>query len=353
MKARRQNQTSLGRAVACSVFGSYKLLGRLAAPLIRSYLKGRQERGREDPERLAERFGKAGVARPEGPLLWIHGASVGEAQSALPLIERLRRDWPGFSILMTTGTVTSARLMAERLPAGVIHQYVPVDLPSAVTGFLDHWRPEIGVIIESEFWPNLLRTAAARGTKLVLLNGRISSASYRGWRRARPLIAELLSGFSLIMARSPEDREHLAALGAQQVSSLGNLKASAAPLSAEPAELARLEKAMGERPRWLAASTHPGEDRLAGEIHVALRDRFPKLFEGRLHQLLAPPPYLFDREAAQKVIKSKKRVSSDRQPDSFPLTIAILKNAGEQQTQNFTSRYSTKVEHTLHAQQRR
>lgn len=286
MKERPQAQSPvgpLGRAFAASVFGGYKLLGRLTAPLIRSYLKGRQERGREDPERLAERFGQAGAARPDGPLLWIHGASVGEAQSALPLIERLRRDWPDFSILITTGTVTSARLMSERLPAGVIHQYVPVDLPSAVTAFLDHWRPEIGVIIESEFWPNLLRTAAARGTKLVLLNGRISSASYRGWRRARPLIADLLSGFSLIMARSPEDREHLAALGARQVSSPGNLKASAPALSADASELVRLKKMMDQRPIWLAASTHPGEDRVAGEIHVALRDRFPKLLT-----LLAP-----------------------------------------------------------------
>lgn len=273
----------LGRALARGVFAAYRGLGVLATPAVRHYLNKRRERGREDPARMDERFGRPGVARPAGPLIWIHGASVGEAQSALPLIDRLRRDWPGFNILITTGTVTSARLMAERLPAGVIHQFVPVDLPGAVDRFLAHWRPELGLIIESEFWPNLLRRAAARGTRLVLLNGRISPASYRGWRRARPVIAELLAGFSLVLARSPEDQEHLAALGAGAVTCPGNLKAAAAPLGADPAELARLETALGGRPRWLAASTHPGEDRTAGEIHRALRDRLPKLLT-----LLAP-----------------------------------------------------------------
>src|SRR3546814_12929209 len=98
---------------------------------------------------------------------------------------------------MTSGTVTSARLMSQRLPAGTIHQYVPVDLPGAVAGFLDHWRPDIGLIVESEFWPNLLRGAAARGTRLVLLNGRISAESCRGWERAKPLIASLLDCFEI------------------------------------------------------------------------------------------------------------------------------------------------------------
>ncbi len=267
----------LGRSFAQAVFTCYRLLGTPAAPLIRNYLKRRLERGREDPQRMHERFGKASIARPAGPLLWIHGASVGEAQSALPLLERLRQDWPAVSILITTGTVTSARLMAERLPEGVIHQFVPVDLSGAVGRFLDHWHPNLGLIIESEFWPNLLRMAAARGTRLVLLNGRISPESYRGWRRLRPLAADLLSNFSLIMARSPEDHEHLVALGAGEVLSLGDLKAAAPPLSADPAELERLTAAMAGRPRWLAASTHPGEDLAAGETHRALRDRLPKL----------------------------------------------------------------------------
>lgn len=263
--------------IAEAVFGGYFLLGRLGAPLVRHYLKRRLKRGREEAARLGERLGRPGLARPAGPLLWIHGASVGEAQSALPLIERLRRDWPRFAILMTSGTVTSARLMGERLPAGVIHQYVPVDLPGAAAAFLDHWRPDIGLVIESEFWPNLLRGAAARGTRLVLLNGRVSANSYRGWGRARPVITSLLACFTLVMARSPEDRDRLVGLGADPVLSPGNLKAAAAPLSADATELARLQAELGSRPRWLAASTHPGEERMVGEVQRVLKGRVPGL----------------------------------------------------------------------------
>jgi len=269
--------------VAAAAFGGYALLGRLAAPLVHRYLRRRLAQGREEAGRLGERLGKAGVARPDGPLVWIHGASVGEAQSALPLIERLRRDWPGFTILMTSGTVTSAKLMGQRLPAGAIHQYVPVDLPGAVAPFLDHWRPDVGLVIESEFWPNLLRGAAAHGTRLALLNGRVSADSYRGWGRAKPIIEELLGCFALVTARSPEDRDRLLGLGAHPVLSLGDLKAAAPPLMADAAELAGLQAQLEGRPRWLAASTHPGEERIAGETQRALRGRLPGLIT-----LLAP-----------------------------------------------------------------
>jgi 3-deoxy-D-manno-octulosonic-acid transferase len=188
---------------------------------------------------------------------------------------------------MTSGTVTSAKLMAERLPAGAIHQYVPVDLPHAVAAFLAHWRPDVGLIIESEFWPNLLRAAADRGTRLALLNGRVSADSYRGWGRAKPIIEELLGCFALVTARSPEDRDRLLGLGAHPVLSpvlsLGDLKAAAPPLMADTAELARLQAQLEGRPRWLAASTHPGEERIAGETQRALRGRLPGIIT-----LLAP-----------------------------------------------------------------
>lgn len=269
--------SGLGRLCAATAFGGYALLGRLAAPLVRRYLRRRLARGKEDPLRFGERLGEASVARPPGPLIWIHGASVGETQSALPLIERLRRDRPGFAILVTSGTVTSAELLAERLPAGVIHQYVPVDLPGAVAAFLDHWRPEIGLFVDSEFWPNLLRGAAARGTRLVLVNGRVSADSYGGWRRTLPLIKDLLGCFALVLARTPEDRERLLGLGAREVACPGDLKAAAPPLRADAGELARLEALLGSRPRWLAASTHAGEEKMIGATHRALKPHIPGL----------------------------------------------------------------------------
>ncbi|WP_420349351.1 3-deoxy-D-manno-octulosonic acid transferase [Pelagibius sp.] len=270
---RKETGGGLGSLGARAAYGGYALLGTLATPLVQALLRRRVARGREDPLRIGERLGRAGLARPEGRVVWLHAASVGEAVSLLPLIERLRTDRPDLNLLMTSGTVTSARLMRDRLPTGVIHQFVPVDLPAAVHRFLDHWRPALGLMVESEFWPNLIHMSAAAGTELVLLNGRVSPASHRSWRRVRPLIAELLRHFSIVMARSPRDLAHLQDLGAINASCPGDLKAAAPPLSAEPASLAAMRTAIGERPVWLAGSTHAGEDEIAGAVHKALSDR--------------------------------------------------------------------------------
>ena len=218
--------------MAGGIFVAYRLFSAAATPLVRRHLRQRVARGREDPARLAERFGHAGVARPPGPLVWVHGASVGESLSALPLVDGIREGWPGLNLLMTTGTVTSARLMAERLPEGVIHQYLPVDLPAAVGRFLAHWRPALGLMVESEFWPNLLLQARAGGVDLALVNGRVSGGSYASWRRFRPLIGHLLRQFSITLAQSREDQAHLRDLGAADPLRLGNLKFAAPPLAA-------------------------------------------------------------------------------------------------------------------------
>ena len=267
----------LGSQAAKAAFTLYRLAAASAAPLVRRHLRQRMARGREDPARLEERLGRSGLQRPPGPLVWIHGASVGEALSALPLIGRIREDWPSLNLLMTTGTVTSARLMAKRLPPGVIHQYAPVDLPGAVGRFLDHWEPALGLIIESEFWPNLLTLAHKRGVELALVNGRISGGSFTAWTRARPLIAHLLGLFSLILAQSREDEAHLRRLGARDPRRLGNLKFAAPPLACDETELSTLRRTIGGRPCWLAASTHPGEDEIAAEAHTALAAAHPGL----------------------------------------------------------------------------
>jgi 3-deoxy-D-manno-octulosonic-acid transferase len=263
--------------VADGVLGLYRLVGRAGRPLVRGHLRRRAERGREDAGRLGERFGHAGRERPEGPLVWFHGASVGESLSALPLIGRVREAWPGLNLLVTTGTVTSAKLLAERLPEGVIHQYIPIDLPTEVGRFLDHWRPDLGLLIESELWPNLLTAAHQRAVELILVNGRMSKASYKSWRRLPPVIRRLLTLFSLTLAQTPENQRHFKELGAVDPQCLGNLKFAAPPLSADAQALAALTETLGDRPRWLAASTHPGEDELAAEVHTNLAGRRPGL----------------------------------------------------------------------------
>lgn len=258
------------------IFTLYRALTILAGPVIGLYLKRRLRRGKEDPARFAERLGKPGLARPDGRLVWLHGASVGEALSLLPLIERLV-PVPGQKVLVTTGTVTSAQLMAERLPAGAIHQFVPVDRPVWVRAFLDHWRPDLVLWAESDFWPNLLDGIRRRAIPLVLVQGRISPKSFAGWQRAPGFIRRMLSAFTLCLGQTPGDAERLAALGAPKVACLGNLKMAVPPLPADDAGLSRLRQMVGVRPLWLAASTHPGEEALAGRVHRALAGRFPGL----------------------------------------------------------------------------
>lgn len=237
----------------------YRGLTDLSAPALRLLLAWRRARGKEDGARLGERLGLAGVPRPEGPLVWLHGASVGEAVSLLPVIERLRAERPALFVLCTTGTVTSAALLNHRLPSGAVHQFMPVDRTAWVRRFLDHWRPDLALVAESELWPNLLRETAARDIPSVLLNARMSDASHRGWRRYGPgMIRSMLGAFRLVLAQSEADATRLRDLGAVSVSCPGNLKFAAPPAPADPDALTALKAAVGGRPCWLALSTHDG-----------------------------------------------------------------------------------------------
>lgn len=259
------------------IVGLYRGLTTLGGPLISLYLKRRKARGKEDAERFPERLGIAGRSRPAGPLAWLHAASVGESLSMLALVERLLADWPTLTVLVTTGTVTSARLMTERLPERAIHQYLAVDRVPYVRRFLDHWRPDLILWTESEFWPNTLIEAAHRRIPLVLVNGRISDRSFQGWQRYRRLIGRLLSGFALCLGQTETDRERLERLGAPRAECLGNLKFAGTPLPADGAELARLASARAGRPVWLAASTHAGEETMAARVHRTLEASIPNL----------------------------------------------------------------------------
>ncbi|MEW5726944.1 MAG: 3-deoxy-D-manno-octulosonic acid transferase [Pseudomonadota bacterium] len=256
--------------------GLYRAVTTAGGPLIRSFLARRMRRGKEDPARFGERLGQPSRPRPPGPLVWLHCASVGESLSMLPLVERIVAR-PGMSLLMTTGTVTSARLMEQRLPKGAFHQYVPVDRVAWVRPFLDHWRPDLALWAESELWPNLLAETRRRGVPQILVNARMSPRSFRGWSRVPGLARHLLSHFALTLAQTPEDGDRLCALGAGEVRCLGNLKLAAPPLPCDDADLAELGAAIGARPLWLAASTHSPEEALIGRVHQALAAAHPSL----------------------------------------------------------------------------
>jgi len=255
----------------------YRLTTILGAPLIHLFLNRRKARGKEDTARFNERFGQTDMQRPTGPLYWLHAASVGESLSLLPLIDKLLADRPNCHLLMTTGTVTSAKLMQERLPERAIHQYIPVDRPSYVRRFLDHWRPDISLWAESDFWPNMITEAQSRGIPMILINGRISPNSFSGWQRARSLIRTLLQGFTVCLGQSDEDVDRLNQLGSRHTKNLGNLKFAVPALPVEDQELATLKSMIGDRPCWLAASTHPGEEEIIGEVHKHLKTTQPDL----------------------------------------------------------------------------
>jgi 3-deoxy-D-manno-octulosonic-acid transferase len=239
-------------------------------PLVYFYLRRRLKRGKEDRVRFRERQGLPGKVRPRGPLVWIHAASVGEATAMLKLIERLLRERPALHILVTTGTVSSARLLETRLPSQTWHQFAPVDLPPWVGRFLDHWRPDLALWVESELWPNLVLETHARGVPMVLLNGRLSARSFKRWQWFPGLIRPVLGAFALCLAQDHGQAERLRRLGARSVAVAGDLKAAADALPVDPLLLESLRRQIGRRPVWLAASTHSGEEEIIADVHREL-----------------------------------------------------------------------------------
>ncbi len=257
-----------------TALSAYRLSFRLARPLLRRMLARRLAAGREESGRLEERWGHASRERPQGPLVWLHAASVGETMSVLPLIAGLRRTRPDLAILLTTVTTTAARRARDLLPSDAIHQYLPLDDSAAVERFLDHWRPATVVFVESELWPTMLLASRRRRIPLALVNARISARSQRGWSRLAALFRRLLACFDLVLAQTPEDAGRLGALAGRAVGCKGNLKFAGAPLPADAQALEGLRAAVGARPVWLAAATHPGEEAAALATHQALaRDR--------------------------------------------------------------------------------
>lgn len=253
----------------------YRRLAAAAAPLTPMLIKRRLKQGKEDPARVDERRGFSKGERPAGPLIWVHGASVGEVLAAAGLIERLRA--LNIRILLTSGTMTSAAIVAKRFPPDIIHQYIPYDSPRFVARFLDHWRPSLALFIESDLWPNLILSSASRRLPMVLINGRMSQRSFPRWRRMHGTISALLGRFDVCLAQSNTDAERFSALGSRNVVTTGNLKLD---VLAPPADEAKLDRLLGVtrgRPVIVAASTHPGEEEILLDVHRALAGYFPSL----------------------------------------------------------------------------
>lgn len=255
----------------------YRWLTHAAKPHLLKLLDKRVALGKEDPERLNERKGTASTKRPEGQVFWLHAASVGEVQSAQILIRRLLQDHNDLHILVSTGTLTSAQMMSKNLPERAFHQFYPLDHPEWCENFLDHWQPNLIFWMESELWPNMLEGIQRRNIPSILLNARLSPRSYRKWRLVRPLICKLLGTFSLILCQTLEDEKLYKNLGGKNVKTSGNLKYSAAPLPFNKNALTSFTTALLQRPLWLYASTHKGEEDIAAAVHRKLKIEFPDI----------------------------------------------------------------------------
>ena len=249
----------------------------LLAPFAWQVVSRKLKRHEVPALRMQERLGHASIARPAGKLVWFHGASVGESLSVLTLIDALLERQPSLNILMTSGTATSAEVLAKRMPKGCQHQFAPLDATGPVDRFLGYWRPDAGIFVDSEIWPNMLVRARAAGTRLALVNARLSRKSVEGWTKYPATSAFVLDQFDLIVTQNRENTDFMRQMGADEarVHSGINLKAMAKPLPVDELELARLRGQIGDRPIWVAASTHRGEEETILAAHAKLRQRTP------------------------------------------------------------------------------
>lgn len=304
----------------------YRTVTRAMEPLVPGWLALRARHGKEVAARRAERFGIASMGRPEGPLVWVHAASVGETNAALPVIAALREARPDLSFLLTTGTRTSAMLAENRLGPRGMHQFVPLDSPKYARRFLEHWKPDAAVFTESEIWPNLILETAARKIPLALINARMSNRSFKRWRRNSGMAAMLFGRFQLVLAQNARLARSFTLLGARNVVVSGNLKIDSPPPPVNSRALDQLRSAIGQRPLWLAASTHPGEDEQIAAAHKLIAERHPTLLTIIVPRHPERGPSIADMVGSQGLKASLR--SAGALPDA-DVTIYVADTIGE------------------------
>ncbi len=259
----------------------------------------RLQKGKENLQRIQEKWAEPSAPRPAGRLLWIHGASIGESRAALGLIQKLLLSDPDLSILVTTVTKDSATLMRTSLPSRAFHQMLPLDAPRVVKRFLDYWKPERAFFVESDFWPFLLREIRRRRIPAFLLNGRVSEQSFRRWHWVLPLSRSLLSTFKVCLTPSHIQAQRLRQLGAETVRVAGNLKLTLPPLPVDESLVTAIKKACLGRHIWLASNTHEGEESLLLKLHVQLLKNFPELL------LFLCPRHISRREDVERLLQQQ------------------------------------------------
>lgn len=265
--------------------------------------------------RAHEKMGHASQPRSGGgPLVWFHAASVGESLSVLALIARMGELLPRAHFLITSGTATSAQLVADRLPLRTVHQFAPLDARGPLVRFLEHWRPDAAVFVESELWPRMLRMTRARGTPMALVNARLSAKSRASWAGKPGLAAYVLDVFDLILTQNDEMAQAMVDMHApaDRVARGTNLKSLSAPLPTDPAILAQARVAIKGRSVWVAASTHDGEEQTILEAHKRLLHDDPDLL------LILVPRHPDRRDDVAALIRHAGLSHAVRSQDTWP-----------------------------------
>lgn len=308
--------------------GIYNTLVRILYPIaIRRYIEKRKKHGKEDIKRFNERVGRPTKPRPQGRLIWLHGASVGESISMLPLINRLLELYPDVHVMVTTGTTTSAEVMAKRLPERAFHQYLPIDNPSFSVRFLRYWQPTIALWFESEFWPAMLSQIKRKNIPLILINGRISNKSFKRWQQFDYIIKEIMDCFTACLGQSEEDAYRLRVLGAKDAMCLGNLKYAGLPIPVDQEKKKEILQQINCRPLWLASSTHHDEEYKIARFLTDLKNKHPNLLT-----IIAPRhpnrgPEIRDKIQTEYNLKAALRSASE--PITAETDVYIADTIGE------------------------
>lgn len=231
-------------------------------------------------ERSCEKLGHATQPRPSaGPLVWLHAASVGESLSVLALITRMGQILPTAHFLITSGTATSAKLVAQRLPPRTVHQFAPLDAPRPVKRFLNHWQPDAAIFVESELWPQMLRRTHATGARMALVNARMSEKTVAFWAEWPQAARYIFDVFALILTQNDAMAQNMIRMNApaERVARGVNLKSMSGPLPVDASALQEVRTTLADRPIWVASSTHEGEESAVLSAHRQLLKRFPGL----------------------------------------------------------------------------
>jgi 3-deoxy-D-manno-octulosonic-acid transferase len=254
---------------------AYLLARRALQPVMRAVLRRRLRHGKEDPARIGEKLGQPTLPRPDGPLVWVHAVGLGEVLALRPLIEALQMQHPGLGVLVTSTARSSAQVIGANLPAGALHQMLPLDGPDFMRAFLDHWRPDLSIWSEQDLWPGAVHDTAARGIPLAYVNARMNAASYAKRARIAGIYRATLARFARVLAQDSESANNLRKLGAPEVRVMRSLKPAAQPLHADAAMLALLQGQLAARKVWVAASTHAADEAVVIAAQARLRAQDP------------------------------------------------------------------------------